>query len=102
MITKKIIKFSAFVLIFAVGFLTLQSCKDKKNDKQTTEVKAEASDMKCEAGKCGEGKCGEGKVAKDSTATEEGKCGDDKAVKDSTVTKEGKCGEGKCGEGKCG
>ncbi len=95
--TKKFIKLSAFLLIFAVGFLTLQSCKDKKNDKQTTEVKAEASDMKCEAGKCGEGKCGDDKVAKDSTATEEGKCGegkcgDDKVAKDSTATKEGKCG----------
>ena len=95
--TKKFIKLSAFLWIFAVGFLTLQSCKDKKNDKQTTEVKAEASDMKCEAGKCGEGKCGDDKVAKDSTATEEGKCGegkcgDDKVAKDSTATKEGKCG----------
>jgi len=95
--TKRFIKLATFLLIFAVGFLTLQSCKDKKNDKQTTEVKAEASDMKCEAGKCGEGKCGEGKVAKDSTATEEGKCGegkcgDDKTAKDSTATKEGKCG----------
>ncbi len=95
--TKRFIKLSAFLLIFAVGFLTLQSCKDKKNDKQTTEVKAEASDMKCEAGKCGEGKCGDDKVAKDSTATEEGKCGegkcgDDKTAKDSTATKEGKCG----------
>lgn len=99
---KRFIKLASFLLIFAVGFFTLQSCKDKKNDKQTTEVKAEASDMKCEAGKCGEGKCGEGKVAKDSTATEEGKCGEGKVANDSTATEEGKCGEGKCGEGKCG
>lgn len=102
MTTKKFIKLVSFLLIFAVGFVAMQSCKDIKNDKQKTEVKAESSDMKCEAGKCGEGKCGEGKAAKDSTATEEGKCGDDKAVKDTTATKEGKCGEGKCGEGKCG
>ena len=101
MTTKKIIKVFSFFLIFAIGFIAMQSCKDKKNDKQATEVKAESTDMKCEPGKCGEGKCGDAKAVKDSTETEEGKCGDDKAEKDSTKVKtestDMKCEPGKCG-----